>query len=552
MTRRVYQFPLRAPIEGAALVRAQLRAAHEYRNDLVSIERGRRSALRAVDDVPAVREAIAVVLAATKSTRRSAIALLRDARKEARAKAADELVRIGVLDAQARRDARAITPTWWGTYLDIEAAHNQARSAPLYEPDAVTPSDPAFARGPRLGREAFAPDDARAAWWLGDGQIGVQLQKGLPTPGALAGADTRVRLVLRPADHPRDRYGTLWLRVGSEGRDPVWAQWPIKLHRAIPDSAIWKWVRVSVAREGTRERWSVEITVDDAAPRPRDLDRSLAGAIAVEWEWSLLDSGAIRVARWADTRGGSGELLLPERIATGIRKPDGIRAVRDLELNALKDSLQQALREASDVATPRPPWLADAASTLHLWRSPDRFRGLLYRWQRERYDGARSAYEMLEAACHRDDHLYDYEVGARRGALGARRDLYRCVAARWSQSYRTVLMSDQDLSREARWGPESEVRFTAGCFELRSCLRNAFGDADAIDSRWRDAPGEQEDREWCERTRDAWSAGGARGDGRFAIRKEKTTNAWAARKAKSKAKRGGDEASRDPDGKGAE
>ena len=48
MPRRVYQFGLLPPTDGADQVRAQLRAAHEYRNDLVAIERGRRTALRAV------------------------------------------------------------------------------------------------------------------------------------------------------------------------------------------------------------------------------------------------------------------------------------------------------------------------------------------------------------------------------------------------------------------------------------------------------------------------------------------------------------------------
>ena len=84
MSRRVYQFGLRPPTVNEAIVRAQLRHAHEYRNELVAIERGRRAALRAVDDVPEVREAEAIVRAATKSTRVAAIALLRAARKAAR------------------------------------------------------------------------------------------------------------------------------------------------------------------------------------------------------------------------------------------------------------------------------------------------------------------------------------------------------------------------------------------------------------------------------------------------------------------------------------
>ena len=44
----VYRYGLLAPVAGADVVEAQLRAAHRYRNDLVMIERGRRAAVRAL------------------------------------------------------------------------------------------------------------------------------------------------------------------------------------------------------------------------------------------------------------------------------------------------------------------------------------------------------------------------------------------------------------------------------------------------------------------------------------------------------------------------
>lgn len=81
---------------------------------------------------------------------------------------------------------------------------------------------------------------------------------------------------------------------------------------------------------------------------------------------------------------------------------------------------------------------------------------------------------------------------------------------------------------------------------------SAACEADAVDSKWRDEPGEEEEREWCERTRDAWNGGGARGDGRFAAIKEKTVNAWAARKAKKAAKQHEKGSARKAGGKAAE
>jgi len=526
--RRVYKFGLRPPTEGADLVLDQLRAAHNYQNDLIAIERGRRWALRQIDDTPEVRDAVEAVRVATKADRKAAVGALRLARKAARDAAPEELARIAELDASIRKDARAITPCYWGSYLDVEARHQQTRQAPLYGEDVVTPSDPHF--------RSWHSCDPKARPRLPttpEGQLGVQLQKGITTAQAYACEDTRVRLRRGGAKDGNLRYGFLSIRVGSEGRDPVWAMWPVKISREIPDSAVWKWVRVSVRHEGRHEHWSCEITVDDPATPSRELDTDLTGTLAVEWEWTPTEDGAMRVARWADDRGGKGEVILPERIVSGIRKPDGIRAVRDKLSNEAREKLQLEIREAKNA----PEWLLQEAATMHLWRSPQRLYRLLHRWDREWSKGAPDIRTKVLEWAKRDAHLWDYEAGARGQALRRRRDFYRCLAADWARRYKRVLLSDQDLSREARFGPDSDRRFTASVAKLRQCLRNAFG-ADWTDAKWRDGASPEDGRAWCERTRDAWTSGGARGDSRFAERKEITTNAWAERKRKSAEKKG--------------
>jgi len=546
VTTRVYRFGLLPPTGNVDAVREQLRAARNYQNDLVAIERGRRHAMRAIYETDEVREAEAAVVAATKPTRKAALQALRAARKAARDGNAEELERIAELDAEIRRAARALTPCYWGSYLDVEARHQQSRSAPLYADDGLTPSDPRFGHWREYG--------------LNEGQIGVQIQGGLPTSEVFAAADTRVRIARIPHRSGRDwpRYGTLSLRVGSEGREPVWAEWPIQMHQAIPDNARWKWVRVSVRGVGARELWSCEITVDDPAPLPRSLDRELDGAIAVEWSWDSRSGESIRVASWADTRGTKGEVLLPARIAVGIRKADDLRAVRDLVANTMRPRLQSALQACKE---PLPKFLREAAGTLHLWKSLTRLHELADKWLAEAPHVAPDAFAILHAwergdggklYGNGDTHLWQYEANARHNALAWRKDYYRKQAAAWARTYRTILLSDQDLSKEARFGPESDVRFTVGCSELRQAARNAFGDEDEVESRWRDKPSEEDERAWCERTRDAWMAGGARGDGRFAKRKEKTTNAWAGRKGKKKAKVGENGTAREPGGNDAE
>jgi hypothetical protein len=385
--RKVYQFGLLPPTEGEHLVRAELRAAHEYKNSLVAIERGRRSAIRAVHETDEVAEAVGAVKAATKTTRKAAVSVLHGARRQAQRDQAERISEVKDLEHDILKSAYNDAGAAWGTKLDVAAAHQQSRGAKLYDKDAVTPNDPSFRHGPRW-RDALGEDDPRSIWWLKNGQLAVQLQGGASTDKIVSGTDTRVRLELGAprktntrARRARRRFGTLFLRVGSDGRDPIWAAWPIIYDRAVPDTAQWKWVRVSCRRDGMREAWTVEITVDDEAPRPRDLDRSIEGSVAVEWEWSPTTDDAIRVARWADDRGDQGEIVLPGSIARGIRKPDGIRAVRDRLLNEMQPKLAGALRDGGSRMT-LPEWLQEAANTLQLWRSHDRFRALEMRWRR--------------------------------------------------------------------------------------------------------------------------------------------------------------------------
>lgn len=511
MSVRVYQFGCDPPSpETAHLVRAQLRAAHDYRNELVAIERGRRDAMRALHDSDEVRAAEVLLRQASKTDRKACKLALFKVRREVLERKKDEARRINDLAHDLQLGARALTRCYWGTYLEIEAGQQAARKAPLYADDGLEPASPRFVRW----RDPMP------------GQIGVQLQAhgddAWTTADVLSGRCSYVRL--SDGGHPKWR--RLSIRVGSEGRAPVWAHLQLRLHRAIPDAARWKWVRVSVRPEGLREKWTCEITIDDPAPRARDLDRDLSGAVAVAFGWDALSDGSIRAATWQDMRGERGEVILPAHLVQAIRKGDGIRAVRDVIWNDAMPKIARAIKTARE---PLPRWLSDAANTLHLWRSLNRVHELRRRWLLEGFDGAREAFDLLDRwaissgrSGHGDRHLYDYEASGRGQALRRRRELYRTLAASWARTYRHALLSDQDVSREARFGPDSDVRFTAAVHELRMALRNAFGD-DAIDTAW--------DREeaWCERACAAYGAGGSRGP-MFAERKEKVTNAWAGRK----------------------
>lgn len=536
----VYRFGCLSPTgDSSRLIREQLRFALEYRRDVVIIERGRRHAMRAILSADAaVLEAEELWRVATKSDRKERRKDLSHARRMALANASEHVTEIEGLEKEISKNAYNHARCAWGTRLDINGAAASARSAGLYADDMVTPSDPAWPH------------------WRGEGQIAIQLQKGLLTRDALRGADTRVRLRLNDRAGAESRrgkrpYGTMSFRVGSDGRAPIWAEVPILVDRAIPDAASWQWVRLSVRMEGPHEHWSCEITLDTNAPHPHSLDTSLAGAIAVELMWTPLDDGGIRVASWQDSRGERGLVDIPARMVNGIRKPDGIRAVRDVTLNDLRPRLARAIQESTDTL---PAWLSRAASTMQFWKSPARFHDFVRMWRSVKCDAARPAYELLQAWEMRDYHLWEYEAGSRREAIRERRDLYRVFAARWSEQYRSVLVPDRNLSREARFGEDSDRRFTASPQELRDCLRKKFGPY-SHDVPWRGPNGVidtgDEDADvplWLEYAIEWWRD---EQNGVFAREEEnaiksgqKRVGVWTKRKAAKAAKSGAEEGAR--------
>jgi hypothetical protein len=527
---RVTRYAVRAPVEGADLVLRQIQLAHQYRNDLVAVERGRRWAVRRVDDTPEVQAAIEVAKANRKgSDRKTALRALSLARKAARANAVDELARIEALNREivkAGYNLYGERGLAWGTRLRIAAAADAARKEPLYGDDAVSPLDPHFHR------------------WDGSGACVVQLQHGLPVAELYAGHDTRAGLARRVDGRPGGRGtrrddGVLSLRVGSDGRTPIWARWPVTLHRALPDAGRVTWASVTRNRHG---EWSCELTVEADAPQlPTVVDRR--GAIAVEVCWYDRGQEGICAATWLESSGERGAVLIPRRIVGALRRASDIRSLRDLSLIdahsvegkllrvGLRSALGRALTESRDAL---PPWLARARDTVRYWKSQAGFHALAQRWRAERCDAAREAYDLLQEWEMRDDHLAEYERGCREtNGLRPRKQFYQTLAREWAARHELVILDNRDLSREARWGEESAVRFAAAPSELREAVRAAFdGRVCVLSYPTKDERESGDGVDFCERSIDAWHAGVARAPEKSSDSAKVKGGAWARRKAK--------------------
>lgn len=499
MATLVYKFGARRPTTNAHLVDEQMTLAHRYYNRLIEIERERRVAVRAVlgrttmeiDTLHAASETARAELAA-------AISALKEQRKETRSRSdtAEQRARVTVLRGLAReayaaekaaragreldveakaaltvaeetarnaqREARRICGVFWGTYLKIEAAADAARKAPLWHKGE--PSDPHFRR------------------WRGEGSVSMQVQHGVAVDKVMSGSDTRLQLSMDPPrgeskSAQKRRFGTLRLRVGSEGRDPVWAEWPILMHRPLPDAALIMWATVKRTMDADHDRWELHLTLR----LPEDFRREACGqgALAVNFGWRKMYDGSSRVAYWRDEDGEEGEIRENPRVLSGLRKVEELHSIRDKSLNELKLHLRAWMDSQES-----PPWLRESAETLALWRSPARFGALRRQWAEQRWPGDEDGWKLLDDWWRDDLHLWRWETNQRRKSLERRLDGYRVEAARLARRYNTLVVEDFDLGDTQRHHlpeddePEIPARRLqqkdAACSELRTALEQAF------------------------------------------------------------------------------
>lgn len=510
MATIVYRYGLLPPTHNADLARDHLRAANRYRNWLIEMERGRRSALRAAElsepRLAALNAAVAWLDAecrelgqeAKRYRKRHRVRKIPDAlreeiteakqllerakherytyRMEALPRMQAERDRIQDLAAGLRRNIRkhrrqlSGKQLHHGTYTLIEGAVGDMAKQPLW--DKGRASDP-----------HFVP-------YRGEGSLGMQIPHGI-TAGELRdstrvqiGPPTQVSsLDCRPGKpgthrrcppdrctrHERDpdrlasgRNGgigarqavTLRLRQESDKRKPVWIEWPMRLDRPIPEDA--KIMRVNVMRRlietdvGIKEEWAAFFTLRV----PEKARRNDGLAVAIDVGWRPLPDGAIRVAYWRGEDGRHGQLVLTAHQVGGLTKAKSLQSIRDRHF----DVIREALVRWADAQDQLPPWLEEARKTLARWRSPRRLRALVATWQEQQPQGeeVRDAMlgELLKWA-DRDRHLGGFERGQREGAVRQRRDHYRRFA-RWLSRRYDILVLEYFDKRAFSRAPQPE------------------------------------------------------------------------------------------------
>jgi len=476
---RIYEYRARRPTTNLNRVEEQMYLAHKYQHTLVELERARREAVRwvtsedaevaaleervrlAVEVLDTLREEIAkgrqkarknttprAVREKARSQRKHIKALrgeLRQERTRARAEAKDKLDAINERATVWGKAARKASGLYWGTYLIVEQAMDAARKEK---------TDPKFRR------------------WDGGGRVAVQVQRGLRTEGVVGGADARVQIDPSQDTRTGRRRGTkttMRLRVGSEGRAPIFTEIPITLHRPLPPGRI-KWAALIREKVANATQWKVQFTVDEDAPKRGPG----VGTVAIDVGWRLLRDGSLRVAYSVDEHGQEDKLRLPARLLSKIRHHEDLRSLRDRLLDEKK------ARVAEWLSTGNGPEEVKAAH-VRMWRNPARVVQLL------RAHGEAMPRELradLEAWARKDRHLWQWEVHEARKARRKRREQYRLYAHALAQRYSVVVLEDFDLRDvaqrgEVEDGPTTDrrrpnyLRTIAAISELRQCLVSA-------------------------------------------------------------------------------
>ena len=496
---RVYKFGLKRPLVNAPLVEEQLFQGHRYKNSLIEIEIKCRDAARKVllqreDSISKYKEASTKARDSLRQaetelknlraeTRRRAdtqemrahVAALRERALEAYAaeKAARKLVELSKeakteLDDIYNRahqeilEARNSSGVFWGTYLRIEDAMDQSkRSIPLYVYDRknheMVPGNPQFRR------------------WDGTGMVAVQLQRGLSASKVLECTDTRLQISLLPRaetgskNSQKRRFGTVRLRVGSDGKKPIWAEWPLLMHRPLPKDAVLTWAVITRTLLAGKDRWELHLSLN--TQDVNEYDKCGNGVVAVNFGWRAKSDGTRRVAYWKDSDGREGEFFEDARVLGALRKVEDLASIRATSFNELKKLLKAQLAELSI-----PEWLREAARYIDLWKGLNRPHKLLEMWKASRWAGDEAVFESLHKWCAHDRHLYQWETHSRDQALARRKDCYRNIAAALSRRYSTLLVDNFNLKKtqEHKLPEDEEVEIPAARLQQKDAAISEF------------------------------------------------------------------------------
>jgi len=339
--------------------------------------------------------------------------------------------------------------------------------------------------------------------WSRDGVLYAQVINGMDAASVFDCKHGVVQIETLPRDH-RDskRFGKRFpalvrMRVGSDGRKPIWCTVKASIHRKFPPGsrimAVQLIRRQHMYYQHNDGLWhpydDYEIQFTLRIPEePRKYDPAKSLCAAIDLGWRVREDG-LRVGLWADSDGNKGEFMLPAIEFEMKSRAERIQSYRDIDMNECLKSVIE-WRSTLDAI---PEWLEKAGiKNVHAWRSVS----ALYRLLSVMEDNKEFAPAMLEVLRKwraREAHLQQYQRGLVWHQEARRLDYYRNLAAQFERKYNYVIFEDM-LITDLRTDKEAEdetmsndqiknmrmYRNLSAIGLLRQCFVQKFGKPNVI------------------------------------------------------------------------
>jgi transposase len=486
----VFEYGCLQPTMNEDIAIEQIRLRNSFWNKLVEIEREHQAKVQSLlaipgSEIPALQNELSELQEEIKSRRKAArkgnidIDDLKDKIKEIKVRLVElwknekklrkERIEIHKQDLKALDDERKKlvraaqhkSGLYWTNYDDVLAIYNVARIKALKE-----------------GKEL------QFHRWTGEGKVAIRYQKGMPVNEVFEN-DTRLQInpVLEDAwYHPKRAVRrklaqtAVRIRIGSDGRAPVWLELPMVMHRGLLENGEIRSAAVLRERVGSNFRWKLVVTV--AIPEENlGLKRDCNSAIALDVGWRKVKDG-VRTAYWVDNTGKEGQLILGSDIVSQFAKIDDLKSIRDNHFNDAKKILGAWVNNKAI-----PDWLKEDTKFIPQWRSAAKLVVMQKKWDKNRFSGDQEIFAYLQEWVKRDEHLWSWEVNLRDQIIRRRREVYRVFAAKIARDYKQIILEEFNLTKikrkpnpeEGTQGstPPNYYRTIASVSVLRNSLENA-------------------------------------------------------------------------------
>ena len=469
----------------------QLDLAFEYRRELAELERLRRKEISDIlsrhlanytpdldqllrqtrSEVSEIKQQIKRHRQRSRSRKNVPKELL-DALKDAQQ-------RLRELAGKARETKKLISthPEVRKAIASINARHNESikelrkhysRTLGLYHSNYVQVEREARSRAKSRGRVRIP-----SRRFLSLEKLSIQIVRGLPVSALFDGNHPRVRITspeplhhrtprqLPPGTRPPKPLHRLWFRIASfrsNGRrrgTPVWAVFPVILHRDMPRHGLVKWVHLVRERVGFHKRWWVHFVVD--LPQGEAAPQTGHGTVAVDIGWRQLPDGRLRVAVALDEQGNEHQLCLPADLVEEFHRVNRLRSAIDKRRNSIRKLLLW-LYDKHPHTLPNWPDLPDIMQRIRTSKTGSHtapeMRRFVRRWLSDKRNGnptgSESALDHLSRWLFRKElHLIHYAAHLEDQLRARRTDVYRNWAALLRRRYDTVVVEQFNLRQAA-------------------------------------------------------------------------------------------------------